>query len=84
MAEWRIKIRVWAFHGGGVADIGPEFQSFSVPAVDDFKMACRFADAFLMGIRCNPKVWQANIVSVEQLREAATPDIRAAENEERG
>lgn len=67
MAEWRIKVRVWGFHGSkGEDEIGPEFQSFSIPVIDDFKMASRFADAIVMGIRCNPKVWQANIVSVEQ------------------
>ena len=68
MNEWRIKIRVWPFSGGTVEDVGPEIQSFSVPAIDNFKMATRFADAFLMGIRCNPKVWQADIISVEMVR----------------
>lgn len=68
MSEWRIKIRVWGFYGSKhEVDVGPEFQTFSVPALDDFKMATRFADAFAMGIRCNPKVWQANVVSVEQV-----------------
>lgn len=71
MSEWRIKIRVWGFHGcKGVEDIGPEYQTFSVPVIDDFKMASRFADAFLMGIRCNPKVWQANVVEVSEVRPA--------------
>lgn len=68
MAEWRIKIRVWGFYGSKAeSDIGPEFQTFNVPVLDDIKMAMRFADAFAMGIRCNPKVWQANIVAVEQV-----------------
>jgi hypothetical protein len=65
MHEWRIKIRVWPFSGGDEKDVGPEFQTFHVPVIDDFKMACRFADAFLMGIKCNPNVWEAHIVAVE-------------------
>ena len=66
--EWRIKIRLWPFFGTKQEEIGPEIQSFNVPAIDDFKMACRFADAFLMGIRCNPKVWDAHIISVEMVK----------------
>lgn len=71
MSEWRIRIRVWPFHGTMQDEIGPEYQAFNVPAIDDFKMASRFADAFLMGIRCNPKVWQANIVGIEQITSVA-------------
>lgn len=73
MSEWSITIRVWPFSTDkGSADdkaaVGPEFQKFNVPALDDFKMACRFADAFAMGIRTNPRVWQANVVAVSEVR----------------
>lgn len=72
MSEWSITIRVWPHStgAGNAADkatVGPEFQKFNVPALDDFKMACRFADAFAMGIRCNPMVWQANVVAVSEV-----------------
>lgn len=71
MSEWSITIRVWPFStvAGGTKDkeaVGPEFQKFQVPALGDFKMACRFADAFAMGIKTNPRVWQANVVAVSQ------------------
>ena len=69
MSDWNITIRVWPYSTSDGADkdrakVGPEFQKFSVPALDDFKMAVRFADAFAMGIRTNPMVWQANVVSI--------------------
>lgn len=74
MNEWSIKIHVWGYHGSkGPEEIGPEYQTFNVPALDDFKWACRFADAFAMGIRCNPKVWQANVVSVTQVTHTNAP-----------
>lgn len=79
MSEWSITIRVWPYstRDGAEKDstkVGPEFQKFHVPVLDDFKMASRFADAIAMGIRCNPAVWQANVVSVTDtvLREAST------------
>lgn len=68
MSEWRIKIRVWPFSGGSEEQVGPEYQNFNIPAVDDFKTACRYADAFQMGIKCNPKVWLADVVSVEMVK----------------
>lgn len=68
MHEWKIKIRCWPYSGTRQEDIGPEIQGFNIPNVDSFSGAVRFADAFLMGIKCNPKVWEAHIISVEMIK----------------
>lgn len=70
---WHITIEAWPYStgAGNEADqkaAGDRRKTFRVRA-EDFHQASSFARTLAAGVKANPAVWQAPIVSVVQTRE---------------
>lgn len=68
MAEYRVKVYVYPYSVEGPEKdekaIGSRQQSINVVA-PHFGAAVGHANTFLAGVRTNPRVWQAEIRSIE-------------------
>lgn len=72
MYQWTVKIEVWPYSTDKGVDAdqiacGDKCITRLVRA-DDIKEALNFANLIVEGIKTNPRVWQAPIMSIERFR----------------
>ena len=59
---YRVTFQVWPFDRQPQELCGPEIQHWDISA-KDFEDACCAAEMFIAGIKRNPAVWQAPIMT---------------------
>ena len=66
MQEWVVIIEVWPFSGVDQKLAGPRTSTFRTGLTQPtmFREAAQFAKAVQVGMKANPQVWEAPIVSV--------------------
>lgn len=66
MYKWRVTIEIWPFSGTTQENAGQRKNDFIVLG-ESMATAFEKADLIAMGMRTNPKVWRAPIVSIAQV-----------------
>jgi hypothetical protein len=66
--KWRITIENWVYSGIDQKLAGSKKNDYDIEA-DGIDMAVSFAHAIVKGIRTNPAIWEAPIISIVQVGE---------------
>jgi hypothetical protein len=64
--NWEAKINVWGFFGTPKERLGDSPKTFKFEA-NNINDALKRAELICVGIRTNPDVWQANVISLKEI-----------------
>jgi hypothetical protein len=66
MKEYELRFEVWPFFSIPQEQAGERQQAYVFRA-DSFDDACELARVYIAGVKANPAVWQAPIISVAKI-----------------